>query len=121
MAKRNTARKRGRRSGSSINKSEEIRNAFKKMGYNSAPKDIISSLAARRIKVSPALVSNVRAAMTRKGMAPIRVGKSRRGRPPRVQSDTVSVSHLLAAKQLVERTGGVEQAKRTLDALALLG
>ncbi len=122
MAKRKTARKRGRRRGSSVNKSEEIRNAFKKIGYNSAPKDIISSLASRRIQVSPALVSNVRAAMTRRGTAPVRIGKSRRGRPPSVQSDTtVSISDLLEAKRLVEKTGGIEQAKRTLDALALLG
>ena len=121
MAKKKAGRKRGRRRGSSVNKSEEIRNTYKKLGYKSAPKDVISALATRKINVSAALVSNVRAAMDRRGTAPVGRVNARRGRPRKVQSDTsVSVSDLLEAKRLVEQTGGVDQAKVTLDAYSII-
>ena len=119
MAKRKKSRKKTGRSG--VNRSEEIRKAFEKMGGDAAPKDIIKVLGARRIKVSSALVSNVRAAMAG-GSRTRGKGKSRRrGRPRRsAPNGSVVLADLLEAKRLIEKTGGIEQAKQALDALARL-
>jgi hypothetical protein len=89
-----------------VNKAEKIREAFEKLGHDARPKDVIATLAAKKIKVAPAQVSNLKAklAVKRKGK------KAAAG---------LSLDSLLAAKKLVD-TLGIERAKEAIDALAKL-
>lgn len=107
MAKKKTRRK---RSGD-VNKSEEIRNVFKAKGPDFRPKDLIAHLAGKGIEVSPAQVSNVKAALYRG------TGVRRRGRP---SSNAMSVGALQQAKALVDQVGSVTAAKQALDVLETL-
>lgn len=107
MAKKTTRRK---RSGD-VNKSEEIRNVFRSKGPEFRPKDLIAHLASKGIDVSPAQVSNVKAALYKSG------GPRRRGRP---SGGGVSVNALQQAKALVDQVGSVTAAKQALDVLESL-
>lgn len=76
-----------------VNKSAKIREAFEKLGANARPKDVIAYLAARKIKVSSAQVSNN--SRRRKG----------RGGRGRGSSKLIALSDLQVAKKLVELLG----------------
>jgi len=94
-----------------VNKSDEIRKAYNTLGDSAKPKDVQAHLRSKRIKASTGLISNVRYSMLHKNG-----GSGRRGRP--AKGDQVSVTALLEAKRLVDKTGSVEEAKRALDTLA---
>lgn len=121
MAK--TKRKRpGRPRNAKINQSEAIRDEFKSRGIKTPPKDIIAALAAKGIDVTPALVSNVRARMLAKKKGGAKRGRGRVAKPRRggQNGDLVSMAALADAKRLIEKTGGVAEARKALDAMAKL-
>jgi hypothetical protein len=89
-------------------KAAAIRRTFVQLGDDARPRDIIATLRKRGIKVSSAQVSTLR--RTARG------GSS--GRAP--SAHAVSLDHLVAAKQLVERVGGIEAARQALSSLSML-
>ena len=93
-----------------MSKAAHIRQTLETMGKDSAPKDVMAALAAKKIKVSAAQVSNVKSAMN--GGT-----KSRRGR--KAKNGTVSLADLLAAKKFVGEVG-LEKAQESLAAFAKL-
>ena len=98
----------GRRSknGAKVNKAEAIRVAWSELGTDARPRDVIAHLATRRIRVSSAQVSTLRKSAPR--------GKSA------VASSVVPFEHLIAAKVLASRLGGIEPARQALNNLARL-
>lgn len=99
-----------------INKSAEIR-AYLVDHPDAGPKEVGEYLKKKRIKVQPALVSNVKAALRRNGIGGYAAGR-RRGRPSR--KSLVSVEHLVAARDFADRVGGLQPAMTALDALSKL-
>ncbi len=90
-----------------VSKADAIRDMFNKMGRDARPRDIIAALKSKGIVVTSAQVSTLRNKMTPNGQA------SRADGP-------VAYEHLLAAKQLAQRLGGIEEARRALDGFARL-
>jgi hypothetical protein len=74
--------------------------------------EVAAALSAKGIKVSTAMVYNLKARH--------KMGKRRRKAEASGQKIGPSITHLLAAKKLVEETGGVKQAQEALAALAKL-
>jgi hypothetical protein len=89
------------------NKAQAIRSEFEKQGHDARPRDIVAALAARKIKVSPTQVSNIKSKLNGQKSAS-------------ESSDLVSLASLRAAKTLIEAAGSPEEAKKTIDALASL-
>lgn len=109
-----TKKKSARRGKNGTSKSESIRQVLlRELGRDAAPKDVIARLATRNIKVSPAHVSNVKAALARKEGQP---GL----RPRKDTGDALSVNVLMDAKIMADKLGGIDTAKRALDVLARL-
>ncbi|HEX5445507.1 MAG TPA: hypothetical protein VFW87_16900 [Pirellulales bacterium] len=91
------------------------------------PRDVISTLAERGVTASSAQVSQVLAAMglrrrRRKGAAAAApaAGARRSVRRGSRGAEMLQLDHLVAAKHLCEKVGGIEAAKTALDALAKL-
>lgn len=95
-----------------VNKAAKIRETFEKLGPETRPKDVVAALAAAKIKVSPAQVSNIRSGLN--GHA------KKNGRKKTGKGDMISLLDLQAAKRLVESLGSVEKAETALAALAKL-
>ncbi len=108
MAKKRT-RQRGPRENS---KAQAIRDQFEALGVNARPKDVIAALAAKGIKVSSAQVSNLKA---RHGK-----GKKRGAKVGAGTNGSFTLEALVDAKKLADRLGGVESARKLLDALSKL-
>ncbi|QDT67349.1 hypothetical protein MalM25_02460 [Planctomycetes bacterium MalM25] len=106
------------------NKSQAIRDYLKNKP-DAGPTEIVKELKKKGMTLTPALVSNVKAAML--GKKPGK--KKRRGKPgpkpgsKRVASisDKVSLSSLIEAREFVDKVGGVDQAQALLKALGKLG
>jgi hypothetical protein len=94
-----------------VNKAAKIREAFEKLGSDTRPKDLIADLAARRIKVSSAQVSVVKANLN---------GHAKNGRRGHKANDLIALSDLQAAKKLVESLGSIDKAQTALGVLAKL-
>lgn len=108
-------RKRGgaaksRRRKSSVSKADAIRQKYDEMGHDARPRDIIAALHSDGVKVTSAQVSMLRSKIASNGKSTAR---------PRT-AGTVPFEHLLAAKQLAERLGGVEKARQAVDSFAKL-
>jgi hypothetical protein len=101
-------KKSGPRGGSSTSKADAIRAAWGELGMNARPRDVISALAKRGVAVSSAQVSTLRKSMPRRRNA------------GGVHASSASFDHLLAAKHLAERMGGIEAAQAALANLARL-
>lgn len=107
---------------SNISKADQIRAVARESTGPVRPRDVIATLAERGIQASRAQVSQVLSAM---GMRRRR-RRRRKGTTNRAASRSSSVGamlqleHLLAAKRLCDKVGGVEAAKTALDALAKL-
>jgi hypothetical protein len=86
------------------NKSEAIRAALAE-NPSAMPKEIAAILRERRIKVSTALISQVK-----HGANGHKASKD----------DLVAVDHILAVKAFADRLGGLEVARRSIDAYAQL-
>lgn len=105
------------------NKSQAIRD-YLKTKPQAGPTEIVKELKKKGMTLTPALVSNVKAAMLGK-----KPGKKRRGKPgPKpgakkaaAATDKVSLSALIDARDFVEKVGGVAQAQALLKALDKLG
>jgi len=91
-----------------VNKAEKIREAFGNLGADARPKDVIAHLAANKIKVAPAQVSNIKATLGKRKPA----GKKSQG--------GLALPDLLAAKKLVESIGSIDRARDAIEALAKL-
>lgn len=110
------------------NKSAAIRD-YLKANPDAGPTEVCTELKKKSITVAPALVSNVKAALRGKksgkkkaGRKPGRpVGSGRKPGRPAGASDKVSLSSLIAAREFVEKVGGVEQAQELIKALGKLG
>ncbi len=100
----------------SINKSQAIRD-YLKAKPEAGPTEVVRELKKKGIKITPALVSNVKKAMN----GGISTGK--RGPKPgrRAAGDKVSINDLLTAKDFADSVGGVDQAVAVLKALDKLG
>ncbi len=98
------------------NKSVAIRD-YKAAHGDAGPKAIAEGLAKDGIKVTPAFVSTVLSNDKRKS-GKGRRGK-RRGRRPGPQGNQALAS-LIQAKKLAEQMGGIEPARKALNALAKL-
>jgi hypothetical protein len=103
-----------------VNKAQAIRDAAKKLGRRVRPKDVIAALAAEGITVSsPQVSATLKAAGYRRKNR--RGGRSAAGGSAAgSKSIEVSLEHLLAAKALVNKLGGVEAARRAIEVLTKL-
>jgi hypothetical protein len=110
-------------------KSGAIR-AYLKRKPEAGPTEIVNALKKKGVAISPAHVSNVKAALRKSAEAngeAISLGGNgsaarrgrRRGRKPAAQ-DAVSLGSLIEARAFAARVGGVEQARTLLAALAKL-
>lgn len=100
--------KRGKRS-SKVNKAEAIRGAWRELGLSARPRDVTALLASRGLTVASAQVSMLR--------------KTARGKQVSAKPGTgnsVPYEHLLEAKGLAARLGGIEQAQAAVRSLAEL-
>jgi hypothetical protein len=89
-------------------KADAIRGMFAELGLNARPRDIIAELKKRGTTVTSAQVSMLRSKTPSNGGS--------RG----MAGGAVSLEHLLAAKELAERLGGISHARQALDCLARL-
>jgi len=106
--KTTTKKSRGRRAnGSAGTKADAIRGVFGEMGAKARSRDVVAELAARGIKVTSAQVSTLRKT----------IGS---GRVKAAATYSVSLDHLMAAKALAQRVGGIAIAQRALESLAKL-
>jgi hypothetical protein len=110
-------------------KSGAIR-AYLKRKPEAGPTEIANALMKKGIEISPAHVSNVKAALRKSaeangealdGGGDATGGRKagRRGRKP-APRDVVSLGSLIEARTFAARVGGVEQARALLAALAKL-
>jgi arginine repressor len=93
--------------GSAGTKADAIRGVFGEMGVKARSRDVVATLAARGIKVTSAQVSTLRKTVAN-------------SRARVVTSYSVSLDHLMAAKALAQRLGGIAVAQRALESLAKL-
>jgi hypothetical protein len=114
----NGAAKRGRsnKAASHGSKAEAIREAFSRLGNSARARDIIAELGKQGIEVTNAHVANVRARMA----SPARSAGARSARTGGTAGEQVSLEQLIAAKNMAEKLGGIDSARRMLDALAKL-
>ncbi len=108
---------------SKINKSQAVRDYIAEYP-DAKPAEISAAMAERGIEVSPQAVSTIKYQASKKQGAP-----KRRGRPRKTDKATTSarsngrsneLQHLIAVKELADKVGGIEEAKKLLDALAKL-
>ncbi len=99
---------RKRRSGG-VNKADAIRGAWAEVGVDGRPRDVIALLAGRGITVTSAQVSTLRKS----------VGK-KRGKAALNHVHSVPFEHLVIAKSLAAKLGGIEQAQQALNNLSKL-
>ncbi len=93
------------------------------------PREVVAALAKKGMQVTPATVSTIKNQMKNKGMLPAAGGaakakrataSARRGRPRKAAAANATLDMLKQAKSLAETAGGVDKAKKLLDALAEL-
>lgn len=113
----NGAAKRGRSSKAAAHgsKAEAIRAAFERLGSSARARDVIAELSKQGIEVTNAHVANVRARMG----TPARPTSGRAARGG-AGGEQVSLEQLIVAKNMAEKLGGIDSARRMLDALAKL-
>jgi hypothetical protein len=106
------------------NKSDAIRAVFKAKP-DLGPTAVCEELKKQGIAATPALVSNVKAAMLKKAGVKKTARRGRKpgrkpGRPPGVNKDTVSLGALLEAREFADKVGGIEKAEAILKTLGKL-
>lgn len=104
-------------------KAEAIRSAARSIGKKVRPRDVIAMLQEQGIMVTSAQVSTTLKKMgmrrTRRGGRPQIAAAAVARKAPAI-SDRVLLDDLIAAKRLVEKLGGIEQARTAVSALARL-
>jgi hypothetical protein len=117
------AKKRSKRSG--VNKTEAVA-AYLAEHPGAMPKQIADDLTKQHgVEFTPTAVSTTKFQLKKAGRIP---GGKRRGRPKesaakngrKATSTKVDISELVAAKQMAEKFGGIEKARRVMDVLAKL-
>ncbi len=108
--KRGTTAKKTRRARGGVSKADAIRAKFDQLGYDARPRDVIAALKSEGVKVTSAQVSMLRAKLTANGSS---------GKVPATAS-SVPFEHLVAAKQLADRLGGINKARMALESFAKL-
>ncbi len=107
-----------------ISKADQIRAVVRESDGPVRPRDVIATLGERGITASSAQVSQVLKSMgmRRRGRRRRKASAATSASPRRStpQGEMLQLDHLLAAKRLCEKVGGVEAAKTALDALAKL-
>ena len=96
-----------------VNKSEKIRE-FIKVNPTATPKVIILGLKQKGLTVTNSLVNAIKYGSSSKAKK-----KTRRGRAP-ASTSAISFDDLIGAKQIADRLGGVEKAKKALGMLERL-
>ena len=100
--------------GEGPNKSEAIRAYMKKNG-GAGPTEVAAALAKDGIGVTPAFVSTVLSNDRRKSGKPSkRKGKGRAA----AASTGASLEHLIEAKKLIQKMGGIDEARQAINLLA---
>lgn len=92
------------------NKARKIREVLEELGPKATTRQVVETLAARRVRVSPAQVYNLRSML----------GKSATGKSGKSKAKSDGYSDLIAAKRLADAMGGIDQARAALDVLAKL-
>ena len=106
-------KKPGRGKAGSSTKAQAIRDEFSSRGASARPKDVIAALKSKGVVVSSAQVSNIKASL----------GKKKRGRKAAAAHSSngmISLDILVEAKKLAARIGGIDAARKALDALSKL-
>jgi hypothetical protein len=99
----------GRKSRGGVNKAEAIRGAWAEIGIKGRPRDVIALLAGRGIEVTSAQVSTLRKSASKQ-----------RGAAAALAVHTVPFEHLVLAKGLAARLGGIDNAQQALASLSKL-
>ena len=110
-----------------VNKSQAVRDYLAK-NAKATPKDVSAALKEQGLDVPPSYVSIVKFQMKKsKGNAKAKKAEPASEAPakekkaaPRQVSDKFSIETLLQAKKLSDSLGGVEAARRALEALSKL-
>jgi hypothetical protein len=103
-----------------VNKSQAIRD-FLSTNPEATGSEITAALAKKGIKVSPGLASNVKYTSGPKRKKKTSKNKVvKRRLPGRRSASELSANDLLAAKQLADQLGGIQEARRALDTLEKL-
>src|SRR5271166_6780767 len=84
-----------------------VRQILAKLGWDASPKDVIDSLAAQGITVTPQQVSNEKT-------------KRKRASQTAAQAEDLPVSLLKKVKALVDEVGSTNLVRRALDELEAL-
>ncbi|MEX2112617.1 MAG: hypothetical protein WD845_05490 [Pirellulales bacterium] len=92
-----------------VNKADAIRGAWGEVGVDGRPRDVIALLAGRGVAVTSAQVSTLRKGMSKK-----------RGPAVSPTVHAVPFEHLVLAKGLAARLGGIENAQQALASLSKL-
>lgn len=107
-----------KKKASGPNKSQAIRD-YLQANPKAGPTEVCQELGKKGIKMTPALVSNVKRAMLGKKPGKKKVGRKAAGRPA-AAGDTVSVNALLEARAFVEKAGSIANAYQALKTLERL-
>lgn len=112
--KRRTKRRKAKATGTKRGaKAQAIRDTFRKLGRKAKPSEVISDLKAQGIKASYSQVSTIRKSVFKRG-------RKSGGSSVVATSETIAMDHLLEAKRLAEKLGGIEAARHALSALSKL-
>jgi hypothetical protein len=102
-------------------RAEMIRQTARTLGKRVRPRDIIATLRERGVTVSSTLVSKTLAAAGfRRRRRRRRVGNSADARQAAGAGGSLNLEALIAAKALIEKVGGVENAQAALSAMKKL-
>ena len=99
-----------RRARGGVSKADAIRAKFEQLGFDARPRDIIAALKTEGVKVTSAQVSMLRAKLAKNGKPAKSVAIA----------SSVPFEHLVAAKQLADRLGGIQEARAALESFAKL-
>ena len=102
---------------SGVNKTQAIKDYLTAHPHE-GPKAVAEALTAKGLDVTAGYVSTIKSNMKMKGSEPGKRSASFARSP--ASGDSVSLDSLIKAKKLVEELGGVDDARRILDALARL-
>ena len=102
-------------------RAELIRRTARTLGKPIRPRDIIAALKEEGVTVSSTLVSKTLAAAGfRRRRRRRRAGTSADARQTKTAGGSFNLEALIAAKSLIEKVGGVENAQAALSALKKL-
>jgi hypothetical protein len=102
--------------GEGPNKSEAIR-AYTKKNADAGPTEVAAALAKDGIEVTAAFVSTVLSNDRRKSGKSGKRGGKGRGRAA-AASTGASLEHLIEAKKLIQKMGGIDEARQAINLLA---